>query len=83
MAESTGKQQSKEPDREARIVAERRSLPDVPGVYLFRDRDDEVIYVGKAVSIRKRVASHFSGGNAWCTMKWDTRRHSSPPRTSL
>lgn len=67
MAESTGKQQSKEPDREARIVAERRSLPDVPGVYLFRDRDDEVIYVGKAVSIRKRVASHFSGGNAGMT----------------
>ena len=41
-------------DREARIVAERRSLPDAPGVYLFRDRDDEVIYVGKAISIRKR-----------------------------
>lgn len=53
--------------REARIVAERRSLPDAPGVYLFRDRDDEVIYVGKAISIRKRVASHFSGGNAEMT----------------
>ncbi|MCO5316081.1 MAG: excinuclease ABC subunit UvrC [Solirubrobacterales bacterium] len=49
--------------REARIVSERRALPDEPGVYLFRDRDDEVIYVGKAISIRKRVASHFSGGN--------------------
>lgn len=54
-------------DREARIVAERRRLPDAPGVYLFRDRDDEVIYVGKAISIRKRVASHFSGGNAEMT----------------
>jgi len=53
--------------RAARIVAERRSLPDAPGVYLFRDRDDEVIYVGKAISIRKRVASHFSGGNAEMT----------------
>ena len=53
--------------REQRIVAERRSLPDAPGVYLFRDRDDEVIYVGKAISIRKRVASHFSGGNAEMT----------------
>ncbi len=53
--------------REERIVAERRSLPDDPGVYLFRDRDDEVIYVGKAISIRKRVASHFSGGNAEMT----------------
>ncbi|MGK2954988.1 MAG: excinuclease ABC subunit UvrC [Solirubrobacterales bacterium] len=54
-------------ERSERIVAERRSLPDSPGVYLFRDRDDEVIYVGKAISIRKRVASHFSGGNAEMT----------------
>ena len=51
-------------ERTRRIVSERRSLPDAPGVYLFRDRDDQVIYVGKANSIRKRVASHFSGGNA-------------------
>jgi len=53
--------------RAARIVAERRSLPDEPGVYLFRDRHDEVIYVGKAISIRKRVASHFNNGNAEMT----------------
>ena len=53
--------------RQARLVAERRALPDAPGVYLFRDKDDEVIYVGKAISIRKRVASHFSGGNAEMT----------------
>ena len=38
----------------------RRELPDEPGVYLFRDTSGKVIYVGKAVSIRKRVASHFS-----------------------
>jgi len=58
-------------DREVRVermVAERRSLPDAPGVYLFRDRDDEVIYVGKAISIRKRVASHFNAGNAEMTV---------------
>ncbi len=40
----------------------RRELPDEPGVYLFRDERGKVIYVGKAISIRKRVASHFSGG---------------------
>jgi excinuclease ABC subunit C len=38
----------------------RRELPDAPGVYLFRDGKGKVIYVGKAKSIRKRVASHFS-----------------------
>jgi excinuclease ABC subunit C len=38
----------------------RRDLPDEPGVYLFRDAKGKVIYVGKAKSIKKRVASHFS-----------------------
>src|ERR1035437_9095770 len=38
----------------------RRELPDEPGVYLFRDARGKVLYVGKATSIRKRVASHFS-----------------------
>ena len=38
----------------------RRELPDQPGVYLFRDERGKVIYVGKAKSIKKRVASHFS-----------------------
>ncbi|MGH2858904.1 MAG: excinuclease ABC subunit UvrC, partial [Solirubrobacteraceae bacterium] len=38
----------------------RRELPDEPGVYLFRDDRGRVIYVGKAISIRKRVASHYS-----------------------
>jgi excinuclease ABC subunit C len=41
-------------------VDKRRNLPDEPGVYLFRDSRGKVLYVGKANSIRKRVASHFS-----------------------
>jgi excinuclease ABC subunit C len=50
------------------LETQRRALPDQPGVYLFRDRSGRVIYVGKAVSIRKRVASHFgAGGNAAMT----------------
>jgi excinuclease ABC subunit C len=46
--------------RVERLTEQRRALPDQPGVYLFRDRRGRVIYVGKAKSIRKRVASHFS-----------------------
>jgi excinuclease ABC subunit C len=48
-------------------TAARRSLPDAPGVYLFRDAKGRVIYVGKAKSIRKRVASHFSNPTVYGT----------------
>jgi excinuclease ABC subunit C len=46
--------------RRTRLAEQRKNLPDGPGVYLFRDAKAKVIYVGKAKSIRKRVASHFS-----------------------
>ncbi len=42
------------------LKEQRRNLPDAPGVYLFRDGKGRVIYAGKAKSIRKRVAGHFS-----------------------
>lgn len=44
----------------ASLEEQRRNLPDGPGVYLFRDAKGKVIYVGKAKSIRKRVAGHFA-----------------------
>lgn len=34
-------------------------LPDKPGVYFFKDRKDEVIYIGKAKSLKKRVKNYF------------------------
>lgn len=34
-------------------------LPDKPGVYLMKDKEGETIYVGKALSLRKRVRSYF------------------------
>jgi DNA polymerase-3 subunit epsilon len=38
-----------------------KSLPFEPGVYYFHDAKGKVIYVGKAKSIKQRVASHFTG----------------------
>ncbi len=35
-------------------------IPDSPGVYLFRDRHGAVLYVGKAKSLRKRLANYFA-----------------------
>ncbi len=35
-------------------------LPESPGVYLFRDSAGQIIYVGKAVSLKNRVRSYFS-----------------------
>jgi excinuclease ABC subunit C len=46
--------------RRTRLAEQRKQLPDGPGVYLFHDAKGKVIYVGKAKSIKKRVASHFS-----------------------
>src|SRR4051795_8417769 len=54
--------------REERLAEQRRALPDEPGVYLFRDVRGRVVYVGKAKSIRKRVASHFSSPTIYGTI---------------
>jgi DNA polymerase III subunit epsilon len=41
-----------------------RALPDQPGVYRFLRRNGDVLYVGKASSLRKRVAGHFTAGSS-------------------
>ena len=38
---------------------ELKKLPDLPGAYIMHDKSDAIIYVGKAVSLRKRVRQYF------------------------
>ena len=41
---------------------DRSHLPTSPGVYIFKDAGDSVVYVGKAKNIRSRVANYFTKG---------------------
>ena len=41
------------------IEEQLKILPDKPGVYIMHDADDKIIYVGKAVNLKRRVKSYF------------------------
>jgi len=41
------------------IEAKLGNLPDSPGVYIMKDKNDQIIYIGKAVSLKNRVRQYF------------------------
>ena len=45
------------------IAEELKKLPDQPGVYIMHDSRDAIIYIGKAVSLRKRVHQYFQASH--------------------
>ena len=45
------------------IEEELKKLPNRPGVYVMRDEDDNIIYVGKAISLKNRVRQYFRKTN--------------------
>jgi excinuclease ABC subunit C len=51
-------------DRSERLKARLKELPDRPGVYMHKNADGEVIYVGKARNLRNRVGSYLVGRGA-------------------
>lgn len=46
-------------DLKASLTERVKDLPDRPGVYVMKDSSGQVIYVGKASSLRNRVRSYF------------------------
>lgn len=44
------------------VVEGLAQIPDAPGVYLMVGRDGDILYIGKAVSLRPRVRSYFQEG---------------------
>jgi len=40
-------------------------IPEKPGIYIFKDKYQEPIYVGKAKNLRKRVPTYFSASSSW------------------
>ena len=52
---ATGGAQGEQPSLRRRVA----ELPEQPGVYLFKDGEGQVLYVGKARSLRQRVRSYF------------------------
>lgn len=47
-------------ERVERLLVQVKSLPDKPGVYQYFNKDQQIIYVGKAKNLKKRVYSYFS-----------------------
>ena len=41
------------------IQEELKKLPEKPGVYIMKDKDDTILYVGKAVVLKNRVRQYF------------------------
>ena len=44
----------------AKILKNINKIPKKPGVYLFKDTDGRILYIGKALDLKKRVRSHFA-----------------------
>ncbi|MCL6472042.1 MAG: excinuclease ABC subunit UvrC [Firmicutes bacterium] len=50
-------------ENKARLVEQLKSVPSSPGVYIYKDSNGRVIYVGKAKSLRSRMRSYFNSSD--------------------
>jgi len=64
MPEKLKKNKKSTPEQQGEQQAKKLlvGIPDKAGVYLFKDEDGEIIYIGKAKSLKKRVRTYFQAG---------------------
>ena len=60
---------TRKPADRTQLEAKLPTLPTRPGVYLFKDAQGEILYVGKAISLRARVRNHFAQEDNWSVQK--------------
>ena len=57
------------------IESKLKNLPDLPGCYIMRNSNDEIIYIGKAKNLKNRVRSYFRGAHDTKTEKLVSEIH--------
>ncbi|MDA0713254.1 MAG: excinuclease ABC subunit UvrC, partial [bacterium] len=52
------------------IIKRNKNLPAEPGCYLMKDRQGKIFYIGKAINLKKRIKSYFTGQDTRTFVKW-------------
>ena len=50
---------------EKKLKEKIEKLPETAGVYLFKDKNENILYIGKAKNLKKRIKQHFQKGQKW------------------
>ena len=57
-----------------KLINQAKKLPDKPGVYFFLNKKGKILYIGRATSLRKRVASYFPARGGQAKIYYDPRK---------
>ena len=49
--------------KKTKIIDQIKKIPNLPGVYLFKSENNEILYIGKAKNLKSRVSSYFKNQN--------------------